>query len=455
MSNLSDNSSSLFSGNAAYIEMLYEKWLKNPGSVDVSWQNLFSQAKNGAGAVTRPSFSHNIPAFEDELVAPKAAPADKKKGDGKAVAKSSDADVPNVEQATRDSLSALMLIRNYRVRGHLMAQYDPLEIEKPQYHPELDPARYGFEEKDFDRKIFLDGVLGLKFGTMREILDILRATYCGTMGVEFMHIQYPDQKSWIQKKIESNRTSPNLSAEVKKSILRTLSEVQSFEEFLQLKYASTKRFSIQGGDAAIAGLEAVLITAAALGVEEINIGMPHRGRMNVITTVMGKPYTELLSLFAGNLDFPEGLDTSGDVKYHLGVSSDRQFADGRKMHLSLASNPSHLEIVNPVVVGKVRAKQDQRADTTEGGKGQGHGGAHARRRGVRGAGLGGRNPVVCRAARLPHRRHGAYHRQQPDRFHHLAEILALHAIPVRCCQNDPGADFPRQRRRSGGGLLRL
>ena len=364
MTDSSDNTSSLFSANAAYIEMLYEKWLTNPASVDASWQPLFAQARNGAasGGALRPSWSPNLPKFEDELVAPKEAPKGKGKPDGKAAASSSAAPSPNVEQATRDSLQALMLIRNYRVRGHLLATYDPLGLEKPEPHPELDPASYGFTDKDYDRQIFLDGVLGHKFATMREILSILRATYCGTMGVEFMHIQYPEQKTWIQKRIESNRQTPHIAADVKKSILRTLSEVQSFEEFLQLKYASTKRFSIQGGDAAIAGLEAVINTAAELGVEEINIGMPHRGRMNVITTVMGKPYTELLSLFAGNLDFPEGLDTSGDVKYHLGVSSDRQFANGHKMHLSLASNPSHLEVVNPVVVGKVRAKQDQQGD---------------------------------------------------------------------------------------------
>lgn len=368
MSTPSDTTS-LFSANASYIEMLYEKWLASPGSVDASWGALFSQAKNGYAAgdqvTLRPSWSHNVPKFEDEsLQRDKPAKGDKAdKSGGKNGAAQTDA--PMVEQATRDTMSALMLIRNYRVRGHLMATYDPLGIEKPQYHAELDPATYGFSEADYDRKIFLDGVLGMKFATMREILDVLRATYCGTMGVEFMHIQYPEQKGWIQKRIESKRTSPNFSNDEKKSILRTLIEVEAFEEFLQLKYASTKRFSIQGGDAAIAGLEAVLHTAAALGVEEINIGMPHRGRMNVITTIMGKPYTELLSLFAGNLDFPEGIDSSGDVKYHLGVSSDRLFEGGRKMHLSLASNPSHLEVVNPVVVGKIRAKQDQQGGGEE------------------------------------------------------------------------------------------
>jgi 2-oxoglutarate dehydrogenase E1 component len=366
-----DPTSSLFSGNAAYIEMLYEKWLADPSSVDSSWQALFrgntnGQAPdqaNGAHAATRPSWSHNIPKFEDELVAPRAPKETKGgKGEKKAAPAVNANGEPDVTQATRDSISALMLIRNYRVRGHLMATYDPLGLEWPQPHPELDPATYGFTPADFDRKIFLDGVLGMQFGTLREIMDVVRKTYCGGVGVEFMHIQYPEQKAWLQRRMESNRSAPDLSVEEKKAILDTLVEVESFEEFVQLKYGSTKRFSIQGGDSAIVGLETMLKISAGLGVEEINIGMPHRGRMNVITAVMGKPYVELLSLFAGNADFPEGIDSSGDVKYHLGVSSDRTF-DGKKMHLSLAANPSHLEVINPVVVGRVRAKQDQRGDS--------------------------------------------------------------------------------------------
>lgn len=355
--------SPLFSANAPYIEMLYEKWLANPQSVDASWQAMFASvgAAQGRG-VTRPSWSHNVSQFVDEVVEPRAAKEDGKSGKGAKKPVEAAASTAEPEQALRDTVQALMLIRNYRVRGHLMADYDPLGLEQPKYHPELDPVTYGFAEKDMDRRIFLDGVLGLQYGSMREILQIVRATYCGKMGVEFMHIQYPEQKAWIQKHIESNRSRPTLTVEERKSILRTLIEVESFEEFLQLKYASTKRFSVQGGDAAIAGLEAVILQSSDLGVEEINIGMPHRGRMNVITTTMGKPYVELLSLFQGNIDFPDWVDSSGDVKYHLGVTTDRSLTNGKVVHLSLASNPSHLEAVNPVVLGKVRAKQDQKGD---------------------------------------------------------------------------------------------
>jgi 2-oxoglutarate dehydrogenase E1 component len=352
----------IFSANAPYIEMLYERWLKNPQSVDASWQQLFAEAKgasNGASAVTRPSWSHHVSRFEDEAIAPAKDAKGKKDGkDTKAVASVSNA---TIEQATRDTARALMLIRSYRVRGHLMSSYDPLGLEQVPPHAELNPATYGFTEADMDRPIFLEGVLGLQTATMREILDIVQRTYCGTMGVEFMHIMSPQQKSWLQTRMETARGQWNLTNDEKKKILSQLIEVESFEEFIQLRFQGTKRFSIQGGDAMIPALEAMIENSARLGIEEINIGMPHRGRMNVITKTMGKPYTELLSIFHGNLDFPEWVDSSGDVKYHLGVSSDR-LVDGKKMHLSLASNPSHLEAVDPVVVGKVRAKQDKIGD---------------------------------------------------------------------------------------------
>ena len=355
--------SSLFAGNAAYVEMLYERWLVSPSSVDASWQSYFASVKaaqNGVSkAVTRPSWSNNKSEFLDEAVAPKA---DAAKKDGKPAKTTAPAASADIESAAQDTARALQIINAYRVRGHLMGNYDPLGLEPPKTHPELDPATYGFTDKDYHRPIYIAGSLGLQSATLAEILQILRQTYSGTLGVEFMHIQFPDQKLWIQKRIESNKSRPPLTDEEKKFILRSLVEVESFEEFVQLKYPGTKRFSIQGGDATIPGIEAALLASTAMGVEEAVIGMPHRGRMNVITTIMGKPYAELLSIFQGNLDFPEWVDSSGDVKYHLGVSSDRTLINGKKIHLSLASNPSHLEAVNPVVQGKVRAKQDQQND---------------------------------------------------------------------------------------------
>jgi 2-oxoglutarate dehydrogenase E1 component len=359
-----DTDTSLFAGNAAYVEMLYERWLKSPSSVDASWQGYFAGVKamhNGASkAVTRPSWSTNKSEFVDEVVAP--LPAKDGKPAKKESAPSAAATSTDIVAAAQDTARALQIINAYRVRGHLMGNYDPLGLELPKPHPELDPQTYGFTEKDYGREIYIGGALGLERATLSQILEILRQTYSGTLGVEFMHIQFPEQKLWIQKRIESNKARPPLSEEEKKFILRCLVEVESFEEFVQLKHTGTKRFSIQGGDATIPGIEAALLASSAMGVEEAVIGMPHRGRMNVITTIMGKPYVELLSIFQGNLDFPEWVDSSGDVKYHLGVSNDRTLINGKKIHLSLASNPSHLEAVNPVVQGKVRAKQDQKND---------------------------------------------------------------------------------------------
>jgi 2-oxoglutarate dehydrogenase E1 component len=344
--------------NAVFIEELYERYLQNPASVDASWRDFFKDASSGASSVKRGASWAQVKAKVIGVVEQTEAPKDKKSG-GKAPAISTE----QMESFAHDSVRAIMMVRAYRVRGNLIANLDPLGIEVNGHHPELDPATYGFGAEDMDREIFIDGSLGIKRATLREILSILRETYCGNIGVEFMHIMDPEQKAWIQKRIEGDRGA-HLSAEEKKKIWNTMVEVESFEQFLQVKYPSTKRFSVQGGDAMLAGLEEIIATSSSLGVKEIIIGMPHRGRMNVLTTTLGKPYSELLSLFSGNIDFPEWVASSGDVKYHLGASSDRE-TPGGKVHLSLLANPSHLEAVNPVVVGKVRAKLDIRGDVEE------------------------------------------------------------------------------------------
>ncbi|HDO51748.1 MAG TPA: 2-oxoglutarate dehydrogenase E1 component, partial [Rhizobiales bacterium] len=263
--------------------------------------------------------------------------------------------------ATRDSVRALMMIRSYRVRGHLAADLDPLGLEKKEAHPELDPASYGFTGRDLDRRIFLDHVLGLEFGTMRQIIEILQRTYCAKIGIEFMHISSPEQKQWLQARIEGKDKEISFTPEGKKAILSKLIEVESFEKFLDVKYTGTKRFGLDGGEAAVPALEQIIKRGGHLGVEEIILGMPHRGRLNVLANVMGKPFRAIFNEFKGGSSKPEDVEGSGDVKYHLGASSDREF-DGNNVHLSLTANPSHLEIVNPVVLGKVRAKQDQRRD---------------------------------------------------------------------------------------------
>ena len=282
----------------------------------------------------------------------------------KAQAKSVEISSTDVQQATRDSIHALMLIRAYRMRGHFHAKLDPLGIQQEPNEEELDPRSYGFNEADLDRKIFLDKVLGLEFASMREIVAILRRTYCQTLGVEFMHISNAAQKSWIQERIEGRDKEISFTSEGKRAILNKLVEAEGFEKFLDVKYTGTKRFGLDGGESLIPALEQIIKRGGNLGVKEIVIGMPHRGRLNVLTQVMGKPHRALFHEFKGGSSTPDETEGSGDVKYHLGASSDREF-DGNKVHLSLTANPSHLEIVDPVTLGKVRAKQDQHGATPD------------------------------------------------------------------------------------------
>ena len=256
-----------------------------------------------------------------------------------------------------------MLVRAYRVRGHLIASLDPLQLEGEKHHPELDPASYGFTEADYDRPIYFDGVLGLNWATLREALSILKQTYCARIGVEFMHIQSPEEKAWIQSRIESSRNRTALSPAEKCAILTDLSESEGFETFVDIKYRGAKRFSLEGCEPVIPGLEAIIQRAADLGVEEIVFGMSHRGRLNVLTSVIGKSYAAVFSEFQGEAANPDDVQGSGDVKYHLGASADRELPNGKRIHLSLTPNPSHLEAVNPVVLGRVRAKQNLRRDT--------------------------------------------------------------------------------------------
>jgi 2-oxoglutarate dehydrogenase E1 component len=343
----------LYGTNATFIEELYARYLANPSAVDASWQAFFREL--GDAAPTHPSWDREPSRIIGTRDAEAVVPAKKD-------AKGGGFDEKALQAAALDTRRAFQLMHAYRVRGHLESTLDPLGMDTRPPCPDLQPETYGFSAADYDRPIFLGGALGFDTVTLAELLTTLRAIYSGTMGFEYMHIQDPDQRQWLQNRIEAMRGRPNMKPEEKKAILRSLLEVDGFEEFVQVKYTGMKRFSIQGGDSVIAGLEAILETASDLGVDEIVIGMPHRGRMNVLTNIMGKPYAELLSIFNGNLDFPESVNSSGDVKYHLGASHDRVMPNGKSLHLSLTANPSHLEAVNPVVCGKVRAKQDQHDD---------------------------------------------------------------------------------------------
>jgi 2-oxoglutarate dehydrogenase E1 component len=366
-------SSFLYGGNAAYIEDLYARYEADPGSVDTEWQAFFGSLKDGADAARNArGASWKKPQFIERTDTLSAldgqwAEAEKKIGDkvrAKAQAAGVELAASDVQQATRDSIRALMLIRAYRIRGHFHANLDPLALEPRKDDEELDPRSYGFTEADYDRKIFLDKVLGLEFGTLREIVAILQRTYCQTLGVEFMHISNADQKGWIQERIEGADKEITFTREGKRAILNKLVEAEGFEKFCDTKFTGTKRFGLDGGESLIPALEQIIKRGGNLGVKEIVLGMPHRGRLNVLTQVMGKPHRALFHEFKGGSAAPDDVEGSGDVKYHLGASSDREF-DGNTVHLSLTANPSHLEIVNPVVLGKVRAKQDQHGATPD------------------------------------------------------------------------------------------
>jgi 2-oxoglutarate dehydrogenase E1 component len=363
----------LYGGNADYIEDLYARYESDPKAVDAEWQSFFQSLKDNAADVelnargatwARPDWP---PLPGGELV----AALDGNWGEAvgtkvKAQAQVRGVDLTNadVERATRDSVRALMLIRAYRARGHFHANLDPLGLEVQKNEEELDPRTYGFNDADLDRPIFLDKVLGLEFGTIRQVVAILRRTYCQTLGVEFLHISNGAQKGWIQERIEGPDKEITFTREGKRAILNKLVEAEGFEKFSDLKFTGTKRFGLDGAESMIPAMEQIIKRGGALGVREIVIGMPHRGRLNMLAQVMAKPQRAIFNEFKGGSSMPGEVEGSGDVKYHLGASSDREF-DQNKVHLSLTANPSHLEIVDPVVLGKVRAKQDQLGATPE------------------------------------------------------------------------------------------
>ncbi|WP_170605996.1 2-oxoglutarate dehydrogenase E1 component [Ruegeria arenilitoris] len=361
--------------NAEYLEQLYAQYTKNPGAVDAAWAEFFKAMGDASPDVQKeaegPSWARNDwpPMPSDDLTgaltgewaeidAKAAGKKIKEKADAKGVEVSED----QVKRAVLDSLRALMLIRAYRIRGHLAADLDPLGMRAASTHPELDPKTYGFTEADMDRPIFIDNVLGLQMASMRQIVEIVKRTYCGTFALQYMHISNPEEAAWLKERIEGYGKEISFTREGRKAILNKMVEAEGFEKFLHVKYMGTKRFGLDGGEALIPAMEQIIKRGGALGVSDIVIGMPHRGRLNILANVMRKPYRAIFNEFQGGSFKPEDVDGSGDVKYHLGASSDREF-DGNSVHLSLTANPSHLEAVNPVVLGKVRAKQDQLNDT--------------------------------------------------------------------------------------------
>ncbi|NIZ62089.1 2-oxoglutarate dehydrogenase E1 component [Sedimentitalea sp. CY04] len=361
--------------NAEYLEQLYARYANDPNAVDAAWAEFFRQMGDAdldvKAEAAGPSWARNdwpqqpddemTSALTGEWAAPVETKAAGKKIAEKAAKTGVEVSDDAIKRAVLDSIRALMLIRAYRIRGHLVADLDPLGMRSTTPHPELDPRTYGFNDGDMDRPIFIDNVLGLQLASMRQIVDIVKRTYCGTFALQYMHISNPAESSWLKERIEGLGKEIQFTREGRKAILNKMVEAEGFEKFLHVKYMGTKRFGLDGGESLIPAMEQIIKRGGALGVQDIVIGMPHRGRLSVLANVMQKPYRAIFNEFQGGSFKPEDVDGSGDVKYHLGASSDREF-NNNKVHLSLTANPSHLEAVNPVVIGKVRAKQDQMGD---------------------------------------------------------------------------------------------
>ncbi|RDJ08676.1 2-oxoglutarate dehydrogenase E1 component [Rhizobium grahamii] len=353
--------------NAAYIESLQERYLEDPNSVGPEWRDFFSSLDDDAVDIRRTAagaswksanwpMSPNgdlISAFDGNW----AKQLEVKAGQG------SPSDGDRIV-SNRDTARALAIIRAYRILGHRAAKLDPLGLIVPDESEELQPSFYGFTEADLDRPIFLDGAFGGELATIREILDRLRVCYCGTVGYEYMHISDRTQRTWIQQRVEPLNATTELAPDHKRRLLQKLVEVTGYERYLNKKFVGTTRFGLDGGESTIIALEEILDQGVALGVTEVVFGMAHRGRLNVLSQVIHKPHRAIFSEFKGGSFLPEEVEGAGDVKYHLGTSSDREIG-GKRVHLSLIANPSHLEIIDPVVLGKVRAKQEQRSDTAD------------------------------------------------------------------------------------------
>jgi 2-oxoglutarate dehydrogenase E1 component len=347
----------LAGSNSEFINEFYADYISDPNSLPESWRKFFD------------GLSDNEKLIYNDIRGPSWSPEKRfkkikfssgtKETDGE---KNTEINLDIIKQASKDSVRAIMLIRAYRIRGHLIANLDPLSIQQKEEHPELKPETYGFEKKDYNRKIFLDGVLGLQYGDLNQILEILKKTYSSNIGYEFMHMGDPDEKSWIRDRIEGPEKNISFTENGKKAILNKIIQAEGFEKYLHIKFVGTKRFGLDGGESLIPALEQIIKRGGNLGAKEIKIGMPHRGRLNVLANVMGKPFKAIFSEFFGKT-VTTNKSFEGDVKYHLGASSNREF-DGNSVHISLTDNPSHLEAVNPVVLGQVRAKQFFHKDKT-------------------------------------------------------------------------------------------
>ncbi len=334
----------LSKSNSAFIEEMYLKFVNNDPSLPNSWKIYFNQIGDEADIIV------------NEINGPSWSPSKKvsiknlenlnngNENQGELVSKQSNA----------NSIKAVAMIRSYRQRGHLIAKLDPIGLLKADYLEELHPESYGFKKEEYNNKIFLDGVINRQYSSISEILKFLREKYCGSLGFEYMHISNPTERKWFRDRVEK-ADDFKFTQNGKEAILKKLIQAEGFEKFLHTKYVGTKRFGLDGGESLIPALEQIIKIGGQSKVKEVKIGMSHRGRLNVLANVLQKSYKRIFNEFAGEIS-SKSEDDTGDVKYHLGASSNREF-DGNQVHVSLTDNPSHLEAVNPVVLGQTRAKQ--------------------------------------------------------------------------------------------------
>ena len=325
--------------NSAFIEEMYIKYIEKDPNLPESWREYFKDLNDDIESIIKevegPSWAQrkkvNLDKITNELAGQN-------------------------QSSITQSIKAIALIRAYRIRGHLIANLDPLGMMERNYIHELHPEDHGFKKEDYGKKIFIGSYLNTTSASINEILQKLRKVYCSNIGVEYMHISDPVEKIWFRERMEKEENQINFTSNGKKAIFNKIVQAEGFEKFLAKKYVGTKRFGLDGAESLIPALEQIIKRGGQLGVKEIKIGMPHRGRLNVLANVLQKSYKRIFNEFAGEISNLRKEDSTGDVKYHLGASSDREF-DGNSVHVSLTDNPSHLEAVNPIVLGQTRAKQ--------------------------------------------------------------------------------------------------
>ncbi len=353
--NIFAKTSFLGANSSEFIEQLYVDYLEKPESIPKEWREFFLGLNDEKEKIIK------------TINAPSWAPTKKNKRKieskieiknlnfEKNGAKEASTPPSSLQEAAKNAIRASALVRAYRIRGHLIADLDPLGLLKREEHPELKPETYGFNNNDQNRKIFLDSPSGISSSSLKEIIKSAKDTYCGNIGYEFMHMADPEERSWIRERIEGKEKGIKFTENGKKAILNKLVQAEGFEKFLHVKFVGTKRFGLDGAESLIPALEQIIKRGGHLGVKEVKIGMPHRGRLNVLANMMQKPFKAIFKEFFGT-KINSKKDFEGDVKYHLGASANREF-DGNLVHISLTDNPSHLEAVNPIVLGQVRAKQ--------------------------------------------------------------------------------------------------